>query len=132
MKRGIVIILFLSVLIISFGSYFFVKYDFEKVKEIKVTRDDYNKSIDFEYEIEDIAYSEKDVIITGWVAQINNNNKYINRSLFIKSNTLISVFLFSINSWPVDFSSTFCFMFNKLLFLFNIGFSTLIVISPFI
>ncbi|WP_300902878.1 hypothetical protein [uncultured Clostridium sp.] len=85
MKRGIVIILFLSVVIISFGSYFFVKYDFEKVKEIKVTRDDYNKSIDFEYEIEDIAYFEKDVIITGWVARVSNNNKYINRNIILKS-----------------------------------------------
>ncbi len=56
---------------------------------------------------------------------------YIKRQgLFIKSNTLISVFLFSINSWPVDFSSTFCFMFNKLLFLFNIGFSIVIAFSP--
>ncbi len=85
MKRRTVIILFLSVVIFSFGSYFFVKYDFEKVKEIKVTRDNYNKGIDFEYEIEDIVYCEKDVIITGWVAEVNDNNKYINRNIILKN-----------------------------------------------
>ncbi|WP_300860215.1 hypothetical protein, partial [uncultured Clostridium sp.] len=85
MKRRTVIILFLSVVIFSFGSYFFVKYDFEKVKEIKVTRDNYNKGIDFEYEIEDIVYCEKDVIITGWIAEVNDNNKYINRNIILKN-----------------------------------------------
>lgn len=85
MKRRTVIILFLSVVIFSFGSYFFVKYDFEKVKEIKVTRDNYNKGIDFKYEIEDIVYCEKDVIITGWVAEVNDNNKYINRNIILKN-----------------------------------------------
>ena len=35
MKKGIVILLFVAVIIGSFGSYFLIKQDFERVKEVK-------------------------------------------------------------------------------------------------
>lgn len=82
MKKGIVILLFVAVVIGSFGSYFLIKQDFERVKEVKNIEQNYDA--DFEYEIEEISYSDKDVIIRGWIAEINNINRYINRNILLK------------------------------------------------
>lgn len=39
---------------------------------------------DLEYDIEDITYLDKDVLIKGWLAEINSTNQYINRSILLK------------------------------------------------
>ena len=84
MKKGLVIVLFLAVVVVSFGSYFLIKHDFEKVKEVKSIESAYGTEKDFEYEVEDIAYSDKDVVITGWLAETNSSNQYINRNIVLK------------------------------------------------
>ena len=91
MKKGVVIFLFIAVVIGSFGSYLLVKQDFERVKKVKNIENNYDA--DFEYEIEDISYSDKYVIIRGWLAEINNMNEYINRSILLKdeSGNIISI-----------------------------------------
>lgn len=91
MKKGIVILLFVAVIIGSFGSYFLIKQDFERVKEVKDIENNYD--VDFEYEIEDISYSDKDVIIKGWLTEINSMNQYINRNILLKdeSGNIISI-----------------------------------------
>ena len=87
MKKGIVILLFVAVIIGSFGSYFLI----ERVKEVKDIENNYD--VDFEYEIEDISYSDKDVIIKGWLTEINSMNQYINRNILLKdeSGNIISI-----------------------------------------
>lgn len=91
MKKGIVMVLFVLVVIVGFGSYFLVKYDFEKVKEVKSIENNYDA--DFEYEIEDVAYYYKDIVITGWLAETNSTNQYINRKIVLKdkSGNIISI-----------------------------------------
>ncbi|WP_196001894.1 hypothetical protein [Clostridium sp. 1001271B_151109_B4] len=91
MKKGIVMVLFVLVVIVGFGSYFLVKYDFEKVKEVKSIENNYDA--DFEYEIEDVAYYDKDIVITGWLAETNSTNQYINRKIVLKdeSGNIISI-----------------------------------------
>ena len=91
MKKGIVILIFVAVVIGSFGSYFLIKQDFERVKEVKDIENNYD--VDFEYEIEDISYSDKDVIIKGWLTEINSMNQYINRNILLKdeSGNIISI-----------------------------------------
>lgn len=46
-----------------------------------------------EYDIEDIIYSDIDIVIKGWLVQIGSNNKYINRSILLKDDdgTIISI-----------------------------------------
>ena len=65
--------------------------DFEKVKEVKNVEDSYD--IEVEYDIEDIIYSDIDIVIKGWLVQIGSNNKYINRSILLKDDdgTIISI-----------------------------------------
>ena len=65
--------------------------DFEKVKEVKNVEDSYD--IEVEYDIEDIIYSDIDIVIKGWLVQIGSNNKYINRSILLKGDdgTIISI-----------------------------------------
>ncbi|WP_302542111.1 hypothetical protein [uncultured Clostridium sp.] len=77
--------------IISFSIYFFIERDFEKVKEVKNVEDSYD--IEVEYDIEDIIYSDIDIVIKGWLVQIGSNNKYINRSILLKGDdgTIISI-----------------------------------------
>ena len=67
------------------------KRDFEKVKEVKNVEDSYD--IEVEYDIEDIIYSDIDIVIKGWLVQIGSNNKYINRSILLKGDdgTIISI-----------------------------------------
>ena len=71
--------------------YFFIERDFEKVKEVKNVEDSYD--IEVEYDIEDIIYSDIDIVIKGWLVQIGSNNKYINRSILLKGDdgTIISI-----------------------------------------
>ena len=80
-----------SLIIISFSIYFFIERDFEKVKEVKNVEDSYD--IEVEYDIEDIIYSDIDIVIKGWLVQIGSNNKYINRSILLKGDdgTIISI-----------------------------------------
>lgn len=91
MKKGIVMVLFVLVIIVSFGGYFLVKYDFEKVKEVKSIENNYDA--DFEYEVEDVAYYDKDIVITGWLTETNSTNEYINRNIVLKdeSGNIISI-----------------------------------------
>lgn len=79
------------IIIISFSIYFFIERDFEKVKEVKNVEDSYD--IEVEYDIEDIIYSDIDIVIKGWLVQIGSNNKYINRSILLKDDdgTIISI-----------------------------------------
>ena len=46
-----------------------------------------------EYDIEDIIYSDIDIVIKGLLVQIGSNNKYINRSILLKGDdgTIISI-----------------------------------------
>ena len=63
----------------------------KKVKEVKNVEDSYD--IEVEYDIEDIIYSDIDIVIKGWLVQIGSNNKYINRSILLKDDdgTIISI-----------------------------------------
>ena len=65
--------------------------DFEKVKEVKNVEDSYD--IEVEYDVEEIMYSDIDIVIKGWLVQIGSNNKYINRSILLKDDdgTIISI-----------------------------------------
>lgn len=82
MENKIVISSLIVVVIISFSIYFFIEKDFEDVKNVKNIENNYD--VDLECEIEDITYSDKDILIKGWLAQINDNNQYINRSILLK------------------------------------------------
>lgn len=82
MRKNILIIFSIIIISISFGLYFFIEKDFEKVKEITIT--DNNCYLELEWEIEDIIYSSEDIIIKCWVAQTNDTNQYINRSILLK------------------------------------------------
>lgn len=82
MRKNTLVLFSIIIISISFGLYFFIKKDFEKVKEIKIT--DNNCYLELEWEIEDIIYSSDDIIIKCWLAQINDTNQYINRSILLK------------------------------------------------
>ena len=82
MQKKIVLSSLIVIIIISFSIYFFIERDFEKVKEVKNVEDSYD--IEVEYDIEDIIYSDIDIVIKGWLVQIGSNNKYINRSILLK------------------------------------------------
>lgn len=84
MQKRIVVSSLIVIVIISFGIYFFVKRDFEKVKQLNSLEDIYD--IEVEYNIEDIIYSDSNITIKGWLAQIGSNNDYINRSILLKDN----------------------------------------------
>ena len=88
MQKKIVLSSLIVIIIISFSIYFFIERDFEKVKEVKNVED-----IEVEYDIEDIIYSDIDIVIKGWLVQIGSNNKYINRSILLKDDdgTIISI-----------------------------------------
>ena len=88
MQKKIVLSSLIVIIIISFSIYFFIERDFEKVKEVKNVDD-----IEVEYDIEDIIYSDIDIVIKGWLVQIGSNNKYINRSILLKDDdgTIISI-----------------------------------------
>ena len=89
--KKIVLSSLIVIIIISFSIYFFIERDFEKVKEVKNVEDSYD--IEVEYDIEDIIYSDIDIVIKGWLVQIGSNNKYINRSILLKGDdgTIISI-----------------------------------------
>ena len=91
MQKKIVLSSLIVIIIISFSIYFFIERDFEKVKEVKNVEDSYD--IEVEYDIEDIIYSDIDIVIKGWLVQIGSNNKYINRSILLKGDdgTIISI-----------------------------------------
>jgi hypothetical protein len=91
MQKKIVLSSLIVIIIISFSIYFFIERDFEKVKEVKNVEDSYD--IEVEYDIEDIIYSDIDIVIKGWLVQIGSNNKYINRSILLKDDdgTIISI-----------------------------------------
>ena len=91
MPKKIVLSSLIVIIIISFSIYFFIERDFEKVKEVKNVEDSYD--IEVEYDIEDIIYSDIDIVIKGWLVQIGSNNKYINRSILLKGDdgTIISI-----------------------------------------
>ena len=78
MQKKIVLSSLIVIIIISFSIYFFIERDFEKVKEVKNVEDSYD--IEVEYDIEDIIYSDIDIVIKGWLVQIGSNNKYIKNS----------------------------------------------------
>lgn len=82
MEKKIVVSSLVVILIASFSSYFLLEKDFSKVKKIENTVNSYNT--DLEYDIEDITYLDKDVLIKGWLAEINSTNQYINRSILLK------------------------------------------------
>lgn len=82
MEKKIVVSSLVGILIASFSSYFFLEKDFSKVKRVENTVNSYNA--DLEYDIEDITYLDKDVLIKGWLAEINSTNQYINRSILLK------------------------------------------------
>ena len=90
-KENSIILFLIVIIIISFSIYFFIERDFEKVKEVKNVEDSYD--IEVEYDIEDIIYSDIDIVIKGWLVQIGSNNKYINRSILLKDDdgTIISI-----------------------------------------
>ena len=90
-QKKIVLSSLIVIIIISFSIYFFIERDFEKVKEVKNVEDSYD--IEVEYDIEDIIYSDIDIVIKGWLVQIGSNNKYINRSILLKGDdgTIISI-----------------------------------------
>lgn len=90
-QKKIVLSSLIVIIIISFSIYFFIERDFEKVKEVKNVEDSYD--IEVEYDIEDIIYSDIDIVIKGWLVQIGSNNKYINRSILLKDDdgTIISI-----------------------------------------
>ena len=73
MQKKIVLSSLIVIIIISFSIYFFIERDFEKVKEVKNVEDSYD--IEVEYDIEDIIYSDIDIVIKGWLVQIGSNNK---------------------------------------------------------
>lgn len=91
MEKKIVLSALMIIVIISFSIYLFIEIDFERVMEVKKIEDNYN--IDLEYEIEDIIYSDTDVIIKGWLAEVGNSNNYINRRILLKreDGTIISI-----------------------------------------
>ena len=74
MQKKIVLSSLIVIIIISFSIYFFIERDFEKVKEVKNVEDSYD--IEVEYDIEDIIYSDIDIVIKGWLVQIGSNKKY--------------------------------------------------------
>lgn len=82
MEKKIVVSSLVVILIASFSSYFFLEKDFSKVKKVENTVNSYNT--DLEYDIEDITYLDKDVLIKGWLAEINSTNQYINRAILLK------------------------------------------------
>lgn len=82
MEKKIVVSSLVVILIASFGSYLFLEKDFSKIKKVENTVNSYN--IDLEYDIEDIIYLEKYVLIKGWLAEINSTNQYINRAILLK------------------------------------------------
>ena len=82
MEKKIVVSSLVVILIASFSSYFLLEKDFSKVKKIENTVNSYNT--DLEYDIEDITYLDKDVLIKGWLAEINSTNQYINRAILLK------------------------------------------------
>ena len=90
-QKKIVLSSLIVIIIISISIYFFIERDFEKVKEVKNVEDSYD--IEVEYDIEDIIYSDIDIVIKGWLVQIGSNNKYINRSILLKGDdgTIISI-----------------------------------------
>ena len=90
-QKKIVLSSLIVIIIISFSIYFFIERDFEKVKGVKNVEDSYD--IEVEYDIEDIIYSDIDIVIKGWLVQIGSNNKYINRSILLKDDdgTIISI-----------------------------------------
>lgn len=90
-QKKIVLSSLIVIIIISISIYFFIERDFEKVKEVKNVEDSYD--IEVEYDIEDIIYSDIDIVIKGWLVQIGSNNKYINRSILLKDDdgTIISI-----------------------------------------
>lgn len=90
-QKKIVLSSLIVIIIISISIYFFIERDFEKVKEVKNVEDSYD--IEVEYDIEDIIYSDIDIVIKGWLFQIGSNNKYINRSILLKDDdgTIISI-----------------------------------------
>ena len=61
MQKKIVLSSLIVIIIISFSIYFFIERDFEKVKEVKNVEDSYD--IEVEYDIEDIIYSDIDIVI---------------------------------------------------------------------
>ena len=65
MQKKIVLSSLIVIIIISFSIYFFIERDFEKVKEVKNVEDSYD--IEVEYDIEDIIYSDIDIVIKGWL-----------------------------------------------------------------
>ena len=71
MQKKIVLSSLIVIIIISFSIYFFIERDFEKVKEVKNVEDSYD--IEVEYDIEDIIYSDIDIVIKGWLVQIGIN-----------------------------------------------------------
>lgn len=91
MQKKIVLSSLIVIIIISISIYFFIERNFEKVKEVKNVEDSYD--IEVEYDIEDIIYSDIDIVIKGWLVQIGSNNKYINRSILLKDDdgTIISI-----------------------------------------
>lgn len=82
MRKNTLVLFSIIIISISFGLYFFIKKDFEKVKEIKIT--DINCYLELEWDIEDIIYSSDNIIIKCWLAEINDTNQYINRSILLK------------------------------------------------
>lgn len=91
MEKKILILSTVIIILICFGSYFVIKSDFEKVKEVSYSDNGYDVNI--EYEIEDIQYNKNDIVIKAWVVEIGSENKYINRSILLKdsSEKIISI-----------------------------------------
>lgn len=112
-QKKIVLSSLIVIIIISISIYFFIERDFEKVKEVKNVEDSYD--IEVEYDIEDIIYSDIDIVIKGWLVQIGSNNKYINRSILLKDDdgTIISIKTEAENRSDLDEKNTSETIYNK-------------------